>query len=180
MKLGERGSSRRILLGLGLIAWCVGCDQGTKRIAVEHLKDQEPIRLLNGIVQFLYAENTGAWGSLGAGWPSGLKIAVFMLLPLAVLGSVVVHMVRSETISTPHFIACALLVGGGVGNVIDRMLSGYVVDFMWVGVGRLATNIFNVADVAVVVGVILLLLPQRASGGSSKTAPARATDNPSR
>jgi signal peptidase II len=157
--MGQGLSLRRVLLSFALIASCIGCDQWTKRIAVQTLKDHPPVHLLNGLIQLIYAENTGAWGSLGAGWPPALKLAVFIVLPLAVLASIAAHMIRVPAIDGVRFVAYGLLVGGGAGNIIDRITTGYVVDFMWMGVGRLATNIFNVADLAVVIGVLLLLLP---------------------
>lgn len=159
---------------LSLIAWCVGCDQGTKRLAVHTLKDRSPVHLLSGCVQFLYAENTGAWGSLGATWPAALKFAVFILMPLAVLGGLVLHTLRDRTLRPVQWVAYSLVVGGGLGNIIDRIADGYVVDFMYVHIGRVGTNIFNVADVAVMAGLILLVLDRAVSGKPAPPTPASA------
>ena len=156
---------------LSLIAWCVGCDQGTKRLAVQNLKDHNPVHLLNGRVQFLYAENTGAWGSLGANWPAALKFGVFVLLPLCVLGALVIYTLRDQALRPVHWVAYSLIVGGGLGNIIDRIADGYVVDFMYVHVGRLGTNIFNVADVAVMAGLILLVLERIVHRAPSPPSP---------
>jgi signal peptidase II len=61
----------------------------------------------------------------------------------------------------------ALVAGGGLGNLVDRFrLRGYVIDFMNLGLGPVRTGVFNVADVAIVAGVILLVLPGRRRPGA--------------
>jgi signal peptidase II len=56
-------------------------------------------------------------------------------------------------------IACSLICGGGIGNLIDRVArSGYVVDFLNCGIGRLRTGIFNAADFAITLGVVMLVI----------------------
>jgi signal peptidase II len=149
---------KRTFLMLGLIIWCIGCDQGTKRLAEHTLKDRGPVSYINGCVQFFYAENTGAFGSLGAHWPGPVKLVAFVILPILILGAVAVSAVRSRIIDWPRTIGSALIVGGGMGNIIDRLASGYVVDFMYLHLGRIGTNVFNVADLAVMAGVIILVL----------------------
>lgn len=159
----------RIGIVLGLVLGVVGCDQGTKRLAQASLQDAAPVSLLDGIVRLTYAENTGAWGSLGASWPEPLKLAVLVVAPLLVLIGVLVHALRRPGLQARSVAGMALLVGGGFGNLIDRVLEGYVIDFMWVGVGRLGTNIFNVADVALLAGVGLILLSRDVT--APRTAP---------
>ena len=154
---------------LAMVAGCIGCDQETKHLAVETLRFRAPIELLHGNVKLLYAENSGAWGSLGAGWSGPLKSLVFIALPALVLLMVLVQTLRGSDRRFRLLLACSLLIGGGLGNIIDRARAGYVVDFLYVGIGRIGTNIFNVADVAVVAGVLLLLL-----GQTRQPAPAKA------
>jgi signal peptidase II len=72
-------------------------------------------------------------------------------------------------------LACALLLGGAIGNLIDRVrFDGLVIDFMNLGIGPLRTGIFNVADVAISVGAVLLILPHfapaRPEGPTAETA----------
>lgn len=148
----------RLAWVLGILAVCVGCDQGTKRMAVHALKDQAPLSYLGGAVQFFYAENTGAFGSLGADWPRPLWLIAFVLLPIAVLGGVMWHTLRAPNVDTVSAVASTLVTAGGLGNVVDRVMDGYVVDFMYLKLGPLHTNVFNVADLAVMAGVGMLLL----------------------
>ncbi len=163
---------RRTLFIVGLIGGCVGCDQGTKRMAEHALKDHAPVSYLSGCIQLFYAENTGAFGSLGANWPGALKLFAFVVLPLGILVSVAVHAIRTRNLHWPKVVAYALIVGGGLGNIVDRITDGYVVDFIYLHVGRIGTNVFNVADVAVMAGVVLLLLDRSHPEIPQEAAPA--------
>lgn len=148
-------------MAFGIALGCVACDQGTKQLAVAHLREKPPVEYLDRTVRLFYAENTGAWGSLGATWPEPLKLLVFVAAPLLVL-AIAVYSLKKRTPSTRELVATALIVGGGLGNLIDRVAQGYVVDFLYVGRGWLHTNVFNVADVAVVAGALLFILrPQK-------------------
>jgi signal peptidase II len=162
--------SRRALLVFGLLLGTVGCDQGTKALAVSALRDGPARTYLGGLIRLFYAENRGAFGSLGAHWPEPLKLVVFVGLPILVLGGVLVRTLRDLTMPLRQVVALALIVAGGAGNLIDRVRHGYVVDFMYVGVGRVGTNVFNVADVALMVGIGLLLLDGVRRRNPSKAA----------
>ena len=152
---------RRFLLVLGLIAGCIGLDQGTKRLAVLHLLGARPINLLFGLVRLSYAENTGAWGSLDSHWPALLKLLAFVIAPGLLLFMMLLFLLTRRGLNLSTILAYAMIVGGGASNLLDRVRAGAVVDFLYVGVGSLGTNIFNVADVAVVAGVLLLLVSSR-------------------
>ena len=76
----------------------------------------------------------------------------------------------TRKITRLQLIGCALIVGGGASNLADRIFAdGRVVDFMNLGVGRLRTGIFNVADVAIMIGVAALVLRPRAQVGQSSS-----------
>ena len=152
---------RRSLLALGLIAGCIGLDQGTKRLAVLHLLGARPINLLFGLVRLSYAENTGAWGSLGSHWPAVLKLLAFVIAPGLLLLMMFLFLMTRRGLNLATMFAYSMIVGGGASNLLDRVRAGAVVDFLYIGVGWLGTNIFNVADVAVVAGVLLLLVSSR-------------------
>ena len=154
---------KRILL-LSLVALAViGLDQATKIWAVEHLKGEPEINFLGGAVRLMYAENTGAWGSMGADWSDSVKLVVMILLPVGVLAGIAVRLVKDSNMMTSEVIAYAFIVSGGVGNIIDRIKDRYVVDFLWMGVGRLTTNVFNVADMAITGAMMLLIWDSFAS-----------------
>lgn len=148
--------ARRAALILAVVAVCIVSDQSTKHLADLILKNQDPVQFFGPTVRFLYAENTGAWGSLGESWPPPVKMTALIGLPVIVLAWMVAHLMRKPNVTHAEIYAYSLILGGGLGNIIDRLDHGYVVDFMYIGYGRLATNIFNVADVAVVSGILLL------------------------
>lgn len=149
-----RSGSRLALLAL--IAATVGCDRVTKHVATAELADQPTQSLFADIVRLTYEQNTGGFLSLGASLPEGARTALFtigtgIILACAVL--VAFRLPRGRWQSA----GLALFIGGGLSNWIDRILHGSVVDFLNIGVGSLRTGIFNVADVAIMTGIALLL-----------------------
>jgi signal peptidase II len=154
-------SKRDRLLVLALVtAASVGCDQGTKRLAEASLKMSAGYSFLGDSVRLQYAENPGAFLSLGAGLPDGLRSAVFTLGVGLLLAVLLVTALGKKAISRVELWAYALVLSGGLSNLYDRVFhGGRVVDFMNLGIGSLRTGIFNVADLAIVGGVVLLALP---------------------
>lgn len=145
------------LLFLGTIALVLLVDQLTKAWVVAHLPLYEPTDLwqwLAPILSFTYVKNTGvAFGLL-----QGLGRA-FALLPVLVVVAVVVFRRSLPMGDLRVHLSLGSVVGGALGNVIDRLLRGYVVDFLDVNFRPLQSwPVFNVADSAVVVGVAILLL----------------------
>lgn len=138
-----------------LIMATIGCDRVTKHLAVTLAG--EPARSFFGdSVRLEYAENTGGFLSLGAGLPTTARTGLFTVatgLALLALGAMAVHLRRRKL----AVIGLSLFIAGGASNWIDRLAFGHVVDFMNVGLGPLRTGIFNVADVAIMVGVGLLI-----------------------
>lgn len=135
----------------------LAADQLSKSWAVAHLEGR-PAQTYWGIFTLVYAENMGAWGSLGAGWGASTRWLVLGLLPALVLAGLVVYALREPEISPSEVVACALVVAGGTGNLIDRFTLGYVQDFLYLGYGPIGTNIFNIADAVVMLGLGILLL----------------------
>ena len=133
-------------------------DQVTKQIAIATLKDSSPVTYFFGIVKFVYAENTGAFGSLGSDWSEVPRWIFLKVLPLVALVGILIYIIRNQLIPRFELIALALIVGGGLGNMIDRFLFGYVVDFLYIGYGPVGTNIFNIADVLIVIGGCMLII----------------------
>jgi signal peptidase II len=141
-----------------LLLVCVGCDQAAKAIAKQTLAFSPPVSFLQGIVQFQYAENPGAFLSLGATLPAATRFlwgVVFIGLTQAAL---LVYLFRSASLTLYQKVGLSLFLGGGLGNLIDRIANdGHVIDFVSLGVGPLRTGIFNVADVAITMGVLLVV-----------------------
>ena len=148
----------RAALVLAIVIASVGCDQATKHIAADRLKPIGKIELAGKFFALQYAENEGAFLSLGASLPRNARFWIFTVFTGLVLIALAYYVFASAELRSPDVVAIALLLSGGIGNMIDRVANdGIVVDFMVMEVwGPLRTGVFNVADLAVMAGVFLL------------------------
>jgi signal peptidase II len=113
--------------------------------------------LLGGALTLTYAVNRGAFLGLGSSLPPALRFALSLLANGVIIAWGMILILRTASIQVPRLTSVALLVGGGIGNLIDRIgHGGAVIDFMVLRVGPLHTGIFNVADLAVVGGALVL------------------------
>ena len=152
-------------LPLWIVLLVIVVDQATKALARTWLAPQPPIILgedlvAGGLARLTYFENPGAFLGLGADLSAPLRFWIFTVVALLLLTGLVLYAWRGSAHSTTSMLAgISLLVAGGVGNLIDRIFNdGRVVDFMFVGVGWLRTGVFNVADMALTAGVIIVVL----------------------
>jgi signal peptidase II len=133
----------------------IACDQATKHVARERLLGGPRRSYLADTIRLEYVENAGAFLGLGAGLPAWARRALFMA-GTAVLLAAMVALGLSGTGTSAQRLAIGLVWAGGLSNLADRLLQGNVSDFLNVGVGWLRTGIFNVADMAIMLGAILL------------------------
>jgi signal peptidase II len=148
---------RAVLISCVLVA-CVGCDQATKHVATSVLANS-PKTFLSDIVRLQLRHNSGGFLSLGDTLPAVWKSALFCFGVSGWLLSMLVYAVGSKRIPARVSFALALCVAGGIGNLLDRLRSGgYVVDFLDVGIGPIRTGVFNMADMAIMAGALLLLV----------------------
>ena len=158
---------KRIALVVTLLIACVGCDQTTKLLARDHLQGREAASFLGDTLRLQYAENPGAFLSVGASLPHSLRIAVFTIGGAVMIGAVLLYAALASKAKPLQVVALSLICGGGIGNIADRVrYDGYVTDFLNMGIGSIRTGIFNMADVALMIGMTLLLLLHRRSGQS--------------
>jgi signal peptidase II len=142
-----------------LLLLTTGCDQLTKNIAKTKLISSAPISLLNDLIRLEYAENPGAFLSIGEHLPSPILLLLSSVLVSAVILLLVKLSIQKRNAKLATLVGLSLLAGGSLGNLIDRVLhNGVVVDFMSVGIGRMRSGIFNLADVAILIGVFVLML----------------------
>jgi len=163
---------RAWILPLILCLTTVGCDRLTKKLAVNHLAGAPPQSYLKNTIRLQYAENSGAFLSLGAELPEGIRTAILTFGVAVLLIVVAILAIRRRWTGVP-LSGVALMWAGGVSNLIDRAFNGSVVDFLNVGIGSLRTGIFNVADVAVMLGAFLVVFGDVKTEGirSSSSAP---------
>ncbi len=160
----------RLGLVVLVLVSCVGCDQATKNIARGSLASSS-VSLLNDSIRFEYTENPGAFLGLGSKLPHEARFLLLVIFSSASLLFTLAFTVSARNLDVEQWVGLSLLAGGGVGNLIDRIFNdGAVVDFVRLGIGSFQTGVFNLADVAIVVGIILLLL------GSTKGKRETASD----
>jgi signal peptidase II len=145
---------------LVLLLSTVGCDRVTKHIAATTLAGSPGRSYLGGIFRLEYAENSGAFLSLGSTLPDWARTALLIFAAAAGLIAVAVASIKLRWAGWP-LSGAMLFIAGGASNLTDRIAHGRVVDFMNVGVGSLRTGIFNVADIALMVGVGLMVFGRR-------------------
>lgn len=136
-------------------------DRISKIVASLFLKGEEIKTIFFGIVKLVYVENTGAFLSLGSGWPTIIKYIVLIIVPLTfcVYGTYYC-IIKSENVI--KMILLSTIIGGGLGNIIDRLLYDFrVIDFLNFSIGNIRTGILNVADISVTFGAILLLIYEK-------------------
>jgi signal peptidase II len=146
---------------------CVGCDHASKYAATAVIEPARVISLASGALRFEVVYNAGAFLGLGAGLPPLVRTVLLGgLVPLGLL-VLAAGMLRGTAVTSFQIAALGLIVGGGFGNWIDRILhDGHVTDFVSLGIGPLRTGIFNFADVAVIGGMLALLLASRGAGSA--------------
>jgi signal peptidase II len=145
------------ILPLFLLLTTVGCDRVTKHLAIIHLAGAAPQSYLRNTIRLQYAENSGAFLSLGAELPDTLRTLILTVGVAFLLVLVAILAIHRHWVGLP-LAGAALMWGGGASNLIDRAARGHVVDFLNVGLGSLRTGIFNVADIAVLLGALLIVV----------------------
>jgi signal peptidase II len=146
-----------MLAMLGVVLSTIGCDRVTKEIAARHLAGRPRLSIAADSVRLEYAENRGGFLSLGSELPEPVRTGIFSIGTGVFLAWLGVWAWR-RVLAGGWALGAVLLWAGGVANLADRVARGSVVDFLNLGVGSLRTGIFNAADVAITVGVVLVAL----------------------
>jgi signal peptidase II len=141
-----------------ILALCIGLDQITKRIAEQTLANEPVHSFLFDTFRLQYIQNKGAFLGFGSNFSDVTKLWLFLVLPFVFLIGAALYVIFSRKPTTAQAILVSLIVGGGISNLIDRVLQGSVTDFLNVGIGTLRTGIFNIADMAIMAGAIGLFL----------------------
>ena len=122
-------------------------DQLTK-LAVRAVGDALHVTVIPGVIDFLFVRNIGAAFSMGEG--HGL---VFAVLAFVVIVAIAVYLLRAPQLARFEVVGMAMVVGGAIGNAIDRLAFGFVTDF--IATTFIDFPVFNVADIGITVGVVL-------------------------
>ena len=165
-------SRRRWALFASLAAVVVVADQLAKAIVTSTLSPGQSIDVVGDLVRIVFGQNTGALFGLFKD-----NAAMFGVVSLAVVALIVAYHARS-TPSLYLTVTLGLLLGGAIGNMVDRLRLGYVVDFVDVGLGTTRFYTFNIADSAISLSILLLfvaaLRPALVDGARPAPTAARA------
>jgi signal peptidase II len=141
-----------------LIAFLVVVFDRLSKLAIERsLSLHDSISLIPGFFRLTHVENRGAAFGLFADSPSEWKIAGLVLFSLIALAIVATLLWKNSHAMTTTGVGLSLILGGAIGNLWDRLVSGHVVDFLLFYVGQYQWPAFNVADSAIVIGAGLLV-----------------------
>lgn len=134
-----------------------GCDQISKRIVRNEISDYEHISIIKDHFTLTKVENSGAFLSLGHNMPYIFRLIILTGLPLLFLVYGLYFLFAKRNLTMTMQIALCFLIGGGVGNLYDRILHGSVTDFMHLDFFVFQTGVFNFADISIMIGVGTLL-----------------------
>lgn len=119
----------------------------------------ERISLIGDAFIMMNVENTGAFLGMGSDLNPTLRIILLLILPILVLGFVLRHILKDKTLDNWSLFAFSSIIGGGIANVYDRIVYGSVTDFLFIDLGGVfRTGIFNLADMSVTTGMIILVI----------------------
>jgi len=147
---------RNALTWLWLSGLVLALDQLSKLAVIDRLTAYVDVIPVTGFFNLVHVHNTGAAFSLFAdqpGWQRGFFVTVAL-----VASGIIVYLLRKTAGRRVFSVALALILGGAIGNLIDRALYGHVIDFLDVYVGAWHWPAFNVADSAITVGAVLLIV----------------------
>lgn len=140
-----------------LVILNIGCDQISKNVVRKNIAYQEHIQLINDNFILTKVENKGAMLGFGSELSPILKIIFLQGLPIIILLVLLFRILQKPKMNNWLVFAFACVIGGGIGNLIDRIVHGQVTDFFHINLGFMKTGIFNMADVSVTMGVLMIL-----------------------
>lgn len=142
---------------LALIMVNTIADQLTKSIVRSHLAYYETTEVIGKHLILTKIENTGAFLSTGDSMSGNIKFLILSLLPLLALCYGVWWLLDKPTLPPLLVLGISFVIGGGFGNLCDRIIYGSVTDFIHIDIWWIKTGIFNLADVSIMAGMIMIL-----------------------
>jgi signal peptidase II len=140
-----------------IISLNIGCDQVSKIIVREKIDYNAQIKVIDKFLTLTKIENSGAFLSLGDNLPTLLKTILLLLLPIGALLYGLFYVSAKNSLSKLSIFGICCVIGGGIGNIYDRILYGSVTDFLHMDFILFETGIFNLADVSVMIGMFILI-----------------------
>ena len=171
--------TRKWLFLLAVIALVLGIDQGTKWLVITHLAINQSFRPIPALYPFFEITRIGNSGSAFGFLPQAGD--VFLIIALLVVAAILVYYPRVPEDARLTRFAMGLVVGGALGNAVDRLTHGAVIDFIHYQIPGLISNVSNLADHAIVVGVLIVVaLSWRSDPGSPEDVPKEEASDENR
>lgn len=155
--MGSTKLVRNIVI-IAIVLLNIGCDQISKEAVRKNVVPNDYIQVISDHLILTNVENTGAMLGVGRNLPPILKLIFLQAIPVLLLLILLYRVLRKQDIDPWVVVAFAFVIGGGIGNLIDRIAFGSVTDFFLIDFGFFKTGIFNMADVSVTLGVLLILM----------------------
>ena len=152
------GKKRNISITI-IIAVSILLDQFSKFLIRQNVDQYSEIKLIGDYFILTNVENSGAFLGMGSDFSPFVKTIFLIILPVIVLICIMIYVYRDKQIDKISLIGFCFIIGGGIANIYDRILYGSVTDFLFIDLGGIfKTGIFNIADLSVTTGMILILL----------------------
>ena len=147
----QENNKRIIFIILGILLM-VGIDQLFKILVINNLYNSS-INVINGVLSLTYVENTG--GAFGIG---SNRLIVFIFVNIIVIGIILKLLIsKKDELKVISIVSASMIIAGGIGNLIDRIFRGHVVDYIDIS-PLIKYPVFNYADICIVLGMIILAI----------------------
>ena len=149
---------KRNLLITTIVFLSIVLDQISKILVRNNFESYIENSIIGDVFTLISVENTGAFLGMGSELPETLRIILLIVLPIVFLILITIYTYIEKSLDKISIIGFSLIIGGGIGNIFDRIVYGSVTDFLYLDFGGIfKTGIFNIADLSVTAGMILIL-----------------------
>lgn len=150
--------SRYLLITI-LVFLSIAFDQISKIWVRSNFESYSEKSIIGDVFTLIKVENTGAFLGMGSELSEIPRILLLIILPVIVLISITLYTYIDKSLDKLSIIGFSLIIGGGIANIFDRIVFGSVTDFLYINLGGIfKTGIFNIADLSVTTGMILILI----------------------
>ena len=126
-------------------------DQVVKILVINKMALQQSIIVINNFFNITYVRNTGAAWSILSG-----NVLLLIMISVIALGVIYYYLIKDKKLNTIDTISYSMLIGGIIGNLIDRVVHGYVIDYLDFKIFNYNFPIFNIADTLIVISIIII------------------------
>ena len=159
--------TNKIIVVLLTLLINISLDRISKLFAITLLRNKQPLFFLHNTMILTYAENQGAFLSLGHDWNIIIKYSILLIIPI-IICFLAIWYCLSHKQSILRIIFIITIVSGGLSNLFDRLFNNFsVIDFINLGIGNIRTGILNVADLSVTFGMVLFIIYELKNGRKS-------------